>query len=92
MTETLDALISNNHIEPQLAIKILEKFDKSFSEIIADKVKARLSFKGSLATYRFCDDVWTFLLKDVNFKLDNNNPVKADSVKIVSCTNKKAET
>ena len=45
--------------------------------------------KGHLDTYRFCDEVWTFLIKDVNFKLDNGNIVHADKVKIVSCNAKK---
>lgn len=31
------------------------------------------------------------MVKDVTFKLDNTQPVKADKVKIVSCTNKKAD-
>lgn len=92
LTDTLDDLISNNLIEPQLAMKILSNFDKAFAEIIADKVKSRLSFKGHLDTYRFCDDVWTFMVKDVTFKLDSQSTLKSDKVKIVSCTNKKAET
>ena len=91
MTDTLDDLISQNLIEPQLAMKILSNFDKAFAEIIADKVKSRLSFKGHLDTYRFCDDVWTFMVKDVTFKLDTQNQLRSDKVKIVSCTNKKAE-
>ena len=45
--------------------------------------------KGHLDTYRFCDEVWTFLIKNVNFKLDNQNTVQAESVKIVSCNAKK---
>ena len=45
--------------------------------------------QGHLDTYRFCDDVWTFILKDINFKLDNNNMVQADRVKIVSCSSKR---
>lgn len=37
-------------------------------------------------TYRFCDEVWTFLIKNVTFKMDNGNvSVQADKVKIVSC-------
>lgn len=92
LTDTLDDLISDNVIEPQLAMRIIANFDKAFSEIIAERVKSRMSFKGHLATYRFCDDVWTFLIRDVQFKLDNQATLKADKVKIVSCTNKKAET
>lgn len=45
LTDTLDDFISSNNIEPQLAMKIIANFDKAFSEMIADKVKSRLSFK-----------------------------------------------
>lgn len=45
--------------------------------------------KGHLDTYRFCDEVWTFLIKDATFKLDNQTTVHADKVKIVSCNSKR---
>jgi len=45
--------------------------------------------KGHLDTYRFCDEVWTFLIKDVEFKLDNQNKINAEKIKIVSCNAKK---
>lgn len=45
--------------------------------------------QGHLDTYRFCDEVWTFLIKDINFKLDNSSNIHADRVKIVSCNSKK---
>jgi transcription initiation factor TFIIA small subunit len=48
-----------------------------------------MSSQGHLDTYRFCDDVWTFIIKDINFKLDNSNQVHADRVKIVSCNTKR---
>lgn len=70
-------------------MKVISSFDKCVTEVLADKVKARLTFKGHLDTYRFCDEVWTFLIKDVNFKLDNQNSVQADQVKIVSCNAKR---
>jgi len=89
LTDTLDDLISDRRIEPQLAMKILANFDRSITEVLADKVKARLSFKGHLDTYRFCDEVWTFLIKDVTFKMENNQSVTVDKVKIVSCNSKR---
>ena len=89
-------------------MKVIATFDKSITEVLAEKVKAKLNFKvgpasrtrqelladtvtlkGHLDTYRFCDDVWTFLIKDVNFKLDNQTTVQADKIKIVSCNAKK---
>jgi transcription initiation factor TFIIA small subunit len=45
LTDTLDDLISERRIEPQLAMKILANFDRSIAEVLADKVKARLTFK-----------------------------------------------
>ncbi|RFU31147.1 hypothetical protein B7463_g5155, partial [Scytalidium lignicola] len=83
LTDTLDDLISERRIEPQLAMKILANFDRSITEVLAEKVKARLTFKGHLDTYRFCDEVWTFLIKDVTFKMENSSQtVQADKVKI----------
>jgi transcription initiation factor TFIIA small subunit len=46
--------------------------------------------QGHLDTYRFCDEVWTFLIKDVTFKMEHAT-VQADKVKIVSCGTKKTE-
>ncbi|KAI5861932.1 transcription initiation factor IIA gamma chain [Durotheca rogersii] len=89
LTDTLDDLITDHQIDPQLAMKVLANFDRAITEVLQEKVKARLSFKGSLDTYRFCDEVWTFQLKNVIFKMDNNSQaVSADKVKIVSCTAK----
>lgn len=89
LTDALDDLISEGRIDPQLAMKILSNFDRSMTEVLSEKVKATLSFKGHLDTYRFCDEVWTFLIKDVNFKLQNSTNVQTEKVKIVSCNAKK---
>jgi len=70
-------------------MKILNNFDRVVAEVLADKVKARLTFKGHLETYRFCDDVWTFLVKDVQFKSEQGATFQADKVKIVSCNSKR---
>ena len=92
LIDTIDELINEGRIEPQLAMKILSNFDKIISETLGAQVKARLTFKGHLETYRFCDDVWTFLVKDVKFKSDNSTEFTSDMVKIVSCNSKKPGT
>ncbi|KAA6409211.1 MAG: transcription initiation factor IIA small chain [Lasallia pustulata] len=89
LIDTLDDLVHDGRIEPQLAMKVIATFDKAINEVLADKVKTRLNFKGHLDTYRFCDEVWTFLIKDVNFKLDNQQTIQAEKVKIVSCNAKR---
>jgi transcription initiation factor TFIIA small subunit len=55
-----------------------------------ERVLTNSMMKGHLDTYRFCDEVWTFLIKDVTFKMENSSQsVVADKVKIVSCNSKK---
>ncbi|ELW71339.1 Transcription initiation factor IIA subunit 2 [Tupaia chinensis] len=44
--------------------------------------------QGSLNTYRFCDNVWTFVLNDVEFR-EVTELIKVDKVKIVACDGKK---
>ncbi|KAM7200068.1 transcription initiation factor IIA subunit 2 [Naviculisporaceae sp. PSN 640] len=92
LTDALDDLIGAERIHPQLAMKVLAQFDRIVAEALSEKVRSRLTFKGSLDTYRFCDEVWTFLIKNVTFKMDNGTQtVQADKVKIVSCTAKRAD-
>lgn len=45
LMDTLDELISTRRMEPQLAIKIMQNFDKALADVISEKVKARMSFK-----------------------------------------------
>ena len=48
-------------------------------------MKNKLNFKAEkLNTYRFCDNVWTFMLNDVEFR-EINELGKIDRVKIVAC-------
>lgn len=73
-----------------LGINFPGKLWTSRSWVCRDRVNG-YSFlvQGHLDTYRFCDEVWTFLIKDVTFKLDNQTSVTADKVKIVSCNSKR---
>lgn len=85
LQESLDEFITCGTIPPQLAMKVLLQFDKAINNALSSKVKTRLTFKaGHLKTYRFCDNVWTFVLKDVEFR-EAQELVKADKVKIVAC-------
>lgn len=42
---------------------------------------------GKLNTYRFCDNVWTFMLNDVEFR-EVQEVAVVDKVKIVACDGK----
>uniref|UniRef100_A0A8C5KDW3 Transcription initiation factor IIA subunit 2 n=1 Tax=Jaculus jaculus TaxID=51337 RepID=A0A8C5KDW3_JACJA len=71
LQESLDELIQAQQITPQLA----------FNSALAQRVRNRVNFRGSLNTCRFCDNVWTFVLNDVEFK-------EVDKVKVVACDGK----
>ena len=90
LTDSLDELIQSQQLTPQLAMKVLQQFDKSISEALSQKIRNRTQFKGHLDTYRFCDDVWTFILRDASFRTDGDT-VHADKVKIVACNTRRAE-
>ncbi|XP_065070359.1 transcription initiation factor IIA subunit 2-like [Rhopilema esculentum] len=87
LQESLDELIQSQQITPQLALKALLEFDKAINHALATKVKNRITFKGHLNTYRFCDNVWTFVLEDVQFR-ELGEMVKVEKVKVVACDGK----
>lgn len=71
-----------------MACKVLLQFDKSINQTLATRVKSRITFKASkLNTYRFCDNVWTFMLNDVEFR-EVQEITRIDKVKIVACDGK----
>ncbi|KAK2565171.1 Transcription initiation factor IIA subunit 2 [Acropora cervicornis] len=87
LQESLDELIQTQQISPQLALQVLLQFDKAINYALSNKVKCKISFKGHLNTYRFCDNVWTFVLNDVEFR-EVGEIIKVDKVKVVACDGK----
>ncbi|RXK37532.1 transcription initiation factor IIA subunit 2 [Tremella mesenterica] len=91
LTDSLDELITQGSMPPQLAMRVLQQFDKSLTECIQKGVKTKTSVKGHLSTYRLCDDVWTFVVKQPVFKMDGHQGggggefVTAPKIKIVAC-------
>ncbi|KAI4963854.1 transcription initiation factor IIA subunit 2-like [Hordeum vulgare subsp. vulgare] len=85
LTATLDEMVSAGVLSPDLAITVLLQFDKSMGHALDKHAKSRAVFKGgNLRTYRFCDDVWTLILRDVTFKNEDMETV-LHNVKIVAC-------
>ncbi|EYU39055.1 hypothetical protein ABFS82_14G104300 [Erythranthe guttata] len=87
LTETLDQMVSGGILTPELAIQVLIQFDKSMTEALESEVKSKVSIKGHLHTYRFCDNVWTFILQNAQLKSEEGQET-VDSVKIVACDSK----
>lgn len=85
LADSLDSLISSNEITPQLAVRIMERYDKAVCDVISKQVKAKASFKGHLHTYRNCDDVWTFYARDCVLKMEGNEQIQVSKLKIIAC-------
>ncbi len=77
-----------NQISERLAARVLREFDRSINNALATRVKTRYTFKGHLSTYRFCDNVWTLLFKDIDFRETQNEKICATNVKFVACDGK----
>lgn len=82
LTSSLDTLIQSGHINPVLAIRVLQQFDKSIAEVLHAKIKAKATVKGHLKDYNSCDEVWTFNVKG-NMKMDGGEEISVDKLKIV---------
>ncbi|XP_050529399.1 transcription initiation factor IIA subunit 2 [Daktulosphaira vitifoliae] len=88
LQESIDEMIQYGQITPALGMKILLQFDKSVNNSLATRVKSKITFKaGKMDTYRFCDNVWTFMLSDVEFK-ETQEMTKVEKLKIVACDGK----
>ncbi|XP_016926433.3 transcription initiation factor IIA subunit 2-2-like [Drosophila suzukii] len=82
---TLDEMVNGNLLSNDLAHKVLLKYDKSISAALSKRVKNKMQFKAEqLLNFRFCDNVWTLLLKNVEFS-EGPQVLKVDLVKIVAC-------
>ncbi|KAG6406651.1 transcription initiation factor IIA subunit 2 [Salvia hispanica] len=87
LTETLDQMVSSGVLSPELAIQVLIQFDKSMTDALENEVKNKVSIKGHLHTYRFCDNVWTFIVQNAQIKSEEGQET-VGSVKIVACDSK----
>ena len=69
-----------------VCLQVQQQYDRSMSVALSTKVRTRYSFKGQLKVYRYCDNVWTCVLRSVEFKDSHNNEtINSEKVKIVAC-------
>ncbi|KAJ3246311.1 hypothetical protein HDU78_007395 [Chytriomyces hyalinus] len=85
LIDTLDDMVQDGSIEPQVAARTLQEFDKSLSEAFRTKVRAKATIKGKVDYFRGCDDVWTFVLEQATFKFERSEVVTSnESIKLVA--------
>ncbi|XP_062097604.1 transcription initiation factor IIA subunit 2 isoform X1 [Humulus lupulus] len=52
LTETLDEMVQNGTLSPELAIQVLVQFDKSMTEALESQVKSKVTIKGMLLFFQ----------------------------------------
>lgn len=87
LQDSLDELLQTQQISPSLKSKVLEEFDRAINNALATRVRNRINFKGQLNTYRFCDNVWTFVIEEAEFR-EVIESIKVKKVKVVACDGK----
>ena len=101
LTDALDEMVTARELTPTIAMRILLEFDRCVVKEL-ELLKQKTTFGAHLHTYRFCDNVWTFILlyhkpeifilENVKFKTANYSgiveEIHADKVKIVACDSK----
>ena len=76
-------ILLHNHL-------FLLQFDRSINSALSNRVRQKVNFKAEiLNTYRFCDNVWTLMLNNVEFR-DLPELTRVERVKIVACDAKSA--
>ncbi|CAO1616318.1 unnamed protein product [Jaminaea pallidilutea] len=85
LTSSLDTLIQSGHINPLLAMRVLNHFDRSVADTLGQKVKAKATIKGPLRNYNSCEEVWTFDVRGGTVKTDNGEVLNVDKLRIVAC-------
>jgi len=60
LMDSLDDMIRKGIITPQLALKIMSNFDRGIAEVLASKVKARLTFKVWISPFYFTSYLPTY--------------------------------
>ncbi|KAL3320034.1 Gtf2a2p [Cichlidogyrus casuarinus] len=87
LNEALDDMMNHKLIDPVHIPKIFSKFDQCISDALSKRVKNRLNFKGKLNSYRCCDNVWTFVMNDVEIR-EASHLMTVTKMKIVACEGK----
>lgn len=83
--DALDEIIAREKLPDHLAARCMAQFDKSMNNAFKNKIKTMLTFRSAhLKTYRFCDNVWTLVFEDTEFR-NVQELIKVDKLKVVAC-------
>ena len=86
LRDTLKELTADNKIPDKLSDAVLTVFDSVMCDEISKVPKTKCTIKGSVKSYKHCDDIWIFTVDNVYLRTENEN-FQSDKLKIVACDN-----
>jgi len=86
LVATLDEFVESGEIGQLFAAEILAQYEEVFLRNLQSKVKTKVTFRNEkIISYRFCQDVWTFILENPTFKTERNESITVDGkIKIIA--------
>ncbi|CAG0915064.1 unnamed protein product [Notodromas monacha] len=84
LSDALDELVAYGIISDEFIDRIMRQFDSSINSALANSVSSQMEFTGKLTSYRFSDDVWTLMFRDMQFR-NGDDVVRVKNVKVVAC-------
>lgn len=70
LMETIEELAIEGKLSEELAVLVLRQFDTSMSTALKKFVTGKATMKANMKTYHYYDNVWTFSLAGIEFRLN----------------------
>ena len=89
LAEAMEELKDQNKITTGLEQKIIAKFDDIICKELSLHIKNKNTIKGTVTSFRNCDDIWIFYCKDVVINIEKEkDAIIVDKLKIISLDEK----
>jgi len=69
LNDALDDLVEKDMVPPNLAATVCERFDRVMADGFGEKTKITIRMTGVVRDYNRIDDLYTFNLRDVKYKV-----------------------
>ena len=89
LDEAMKELKAQHKINTALEQRIMAKFDDIICDELASQNKTKNTIKGTVTSFRNCDDIWIFYCKDVSINLEKEKEsISIDKLKIIALDEK----
>ena len=89
LDEAMKELKEQNKINSALEQKIISKLDDIICQELSSHTKNKNTIKGTVTSFRNCDDIWIFYCKNVTISIEKEKEgITIDKLKIIALDEK----